>query len=201
MLYLIRHAHSQANENPLICRTIPDRDVDLSERGLGELPGLVRQLSTALSPVRGAIFYSSPFKRSLETVNFVQVQAPWATLKVDEDIAEINFGAIKGLTNQEWAVRFSDNWNEYVAVKDKPTLRLGFRYPKGESGLDVCARIGRFLESIPADGRDVFVFSHDLPLKAMHCYLRGESPEAIYCIPDFPHAQAIRPRPPLELAP
>ena len=89
---------------------------------------------------------------------------------VDARLNEIDNGQVDAMTEEEFAVAFPDVWRAYVA------RAADFRFPGGESGAEVDARIGAFFdERLAQHGDDdvVVVVSHAGLIRQLMCHVLG----------------------------
>jgi len=161
-LYLVRHG----DKEPGIFRRagFPHNDQPLSDTGLleaGRLRGYFRWR-------RIESVYVSEYSRTLQTVEGIcedQGISPLTTGLLNEiDTGAFEFGAPEDL-----ALRYPEIWREY----DKPGHRTDFRYPEGESGEDVFARIDAFFSLMEKEGKDCLAAAHDGWIRLALCRVLG----------------------------
>jgi probable phosphoglycerate mutase len=107
------------------------------------------------------VIVASPLRRSRETAEIVAA-ALGLPIEFDDDLVELDFGAIEGMTSEE-------------AAKKHPLAARRFgtdvttAAPGGESVMDVSTRVARARRRILARhaGRSVLVVTHMMPIKLM----------------------------------
>jgi broad specificity phosphatase PhoE len=142
-LILIRHGQSEANVDPKVFDTTPDHEIPLTERGkqqasevvIGNLPF-------------NAIFYTSPYLRTRQTSEIIQQTYRYRESRESVLLREQEFGPspIKHVSDQEKAHRLEFG-------------KMYYRFPQGESGADVFARVALFVNNLRSkyDDNQVFV--------------------------------------------
>ena len=88
---------------------------------------------------------------------------------IDERLNEIDNGLFEQLTEQEIQQNYPDIWNTY-------TKRTGdFRFPDGETGEEVKARVMDFLEEKRRQhvNEDIILVSHDGLIRSLVCGILG----------------------------
>jgi 2,3-bisphosphoglycerate-dependent phosphoglycerate mutase len=117
-IYLVRHAETDANASRVVQRP----DVRLSTRGRGQ----ARRLAARLARAGIARIRTSDLARALETAEALQA-ATGAPMDVDPDLAERNFGEMRGtayanLTTDIFAPDYEppggETWAEFHARVD-----------------------------------------------------------------------------------
>jgi broad specificity phosphatase PhoE len=152
-IYLTRHGESIFNlENRI------GRDPPLSERGLSYARALARFFEG-----KNLKIYTSTLNRTTQTATFIGPE-PICIAALDE----IHAGQCEGLTYTEIAARFPDE----AAARQKDKLR--YRYPQGESYLDVIRRLEPALIEIERQTEDVLVIGHQAINRALYGYFLGK---------------------------
>jgi len=125
-------------------------DPGLSPRGREQMRRVWRLLSG--EPV--AAIYTSPSRRVVESASLRTADRPAAT--VDERLREIDFGEFEGLTYEEIAKRFPD---EYESWMTRPT-EVSFR--GGDSFRGMAARVLEAIDNVRRlhRSRTVVIVSH-----------------------------------------
>lgn len=173
-IYLTRHGESVFNiENRI------GKDPPLSERGLQYARALARFFEGR--PVK---IYTSTLNRTTQTATFVSSGDPSALSALDE----IDAGLCEGLTYDEIAARFPSE----AAARHKD--KLGYRYPQGESYLDVIGRLEPAIIEIERQTSDVLVIGHQAINRALYGYFLGKPREEIPHL-DMPLHTVVRLRP------
>ena len=114
-LILVRHAEP---DEAVRGRCYGSLDVELSPRGRAQAASVAR----SLEDVEIAAIFSSPRTRALETAAALQRE-----VVIVEDLREINFGALEGLTYADAEARYPDVYRVWM---ERPTA---VRFPDGES--------------------------------------------------------------------
>lgn len=126
-LYVARHGETEWNAQNKICgRT----DLPLTERGLTQ----AGQLAAKLSDEELDIIIASPMIRAQQTAAAVSEVTGIPTL-TDERLIEQNFGIYEGMDRKT---------PEYLANK----RMFAYRYPGGESQMDVAYRVYSLIEEL-----------------------------------------------------
>lgn len=98
------------------------------------------------------------------------IAGPRAALK---DLNEIDAGICEGLTYEEIQERFPQ---EFV-WRDQDKLK--YRYPHGESYLDLLQRVDSVVQALLTK-TDVLVVSHQAVLRCVLAYFKGTKPGKIF---------------------
>ncbi len=133
-LWLIRHGESTGNRDGILQG---QEDLPLSPFGHEQ----AKRLADRLGPLRFGHLYSSDLSRAAETANYLS-NAWKKEIIYDQQIREIDVGAWSGLSNEEIAERFPDEW--YRWIDRDPTVRRG----GGESYADAQIRVSLALQAI-----------------------------------------------------
>jgi broad specificity phosphatase PhoE len=157
--YIIRHADKLITEpfyNPLLRH----QDQPISPKGQRDALGLVPYF--AEKPITA--IYVSAYQRTRQTVAPIAVRFGLAPV-VDARLNEVDNGVIETLSDPEIEARYPQVWN---AFRER---RTDFRFPEGESGADVQARICAFLEEKRRmhDGEQIVLVSHDGLIRMLMC--------------------------------
>jgi len=158
-IYFTRHGESAFN--------IEDRvggDPDLSERGYkyaerlsqffrGELENGNIQKNTKI--------LTSTLKRAVHTASMIEIGVKPVYLK---SLDELNAGTCDGMTYEEIATRFP------IEVKERKSDKLNYRYPRGESYLDVIQRIEPIIFEIERSKQPVIVVAHQAVIRCLYAY-------------------------------
>ncbi|MEY8351948.1 histidine phosphatase family protein [Lachnospiraceae bacterium 54-53] len=148
-IYLIRHGRQ--------CSRLCNVDVELSEEGRFQAGLVGRRLAEkSIEAV-----YSSHLIRAVETVQ--TANGHWkAKHIVKQELKEISFGEMEGMTDEEIEVRFGD------FKKEQEKLETDLPYPGGECAGDVIKRAMPVFEEIAAEGyKNVAVVTHGGLIRAM----------------------------------
>lgn len=111
--------------------------------------------------------YTSELRRAVSTVE--NIPAPRVALK---DLNEIDAGICEGLTYEEIQERFPTEF----AWRDQDKLK--YRYPHGESYLDLLQRVDGVVQALLLN-TEVLVVSHQAVLRCVMAYFKGSKPGEI----------------------
>ncbi len=152
-LWLVRHAESTGNKDGVLQG---QQDQPLSP--LGHLQA--KLLARRLQGQRFAALYCSDLQRARGTAQYV-AQATSLLPRPDQRLREIDCGAWSGLTNEQIAAAFPEEWAAWH--QRDPRMRRG----GGESYVDAGIRITEAIESIAVmhPGQRVLVIFHGAVLR------------------------------------
>jgi ribonuclease H / adenosylcobalamin/alpha-ribazole phosphatase len=166
-LILVRHAEPHEEVRDRIYGRL---DPELSERGRGHAAAIAAEL--AGEPI--AAVYTSPRLRAQATA------APLAArlgleARVEDDLREIDFGELEGLTLAEAVERYPDESRWMTAP-------AGARFPGGESVAALRARAVAAAGVIAArhEGETAAVFSHAVVIRAILADALAMAPDAMF---------------------
>lgn len=163
--YLSRHGESEYNVLGRI-----GGDADLSPRGMKYAERLARQLGgpgSAPDCPKPKLIWTSELRRTIRTVQ--NIPGPRTAIK---DLNEINAGICEGLTYEEIQERFPQEF----AWRDQDKFK--YRYPHGESYLDLLQRVDSVVQALLAN-TDVLVVSHQAVLRCIMAYFKGTRPDDV----------------------
>lgn len=160
-LLLVRHAQIVDN---LDSRFTGWLDAGLTPRGLSEARQLARFIE---QNYRVDVLYSSPLHRALATAKIIEDRVGLEPIIVEE-LKEINFGDVEGLTKADIEVRFPD-----LFVKGWDPQNPNFKWPNGESRYEFRTRVRRAIEDITNAnrGRTILIVSHGAAVSSYLCHL------------------------------
>ncbi|KAK7300916.1 hypothetical protein RJT34_11768 [Clitoria ternatea] len=154
-ILLTRHGESEYNVRGRI-----GGDSALSEAGQLYKKKLAKFVEKRLKSERAASIWTSTLQRTILTagriVGFPKIQ--WRALD------EINAGVCDGMTYEE----IKRNMPEEYESRNKDKLR--YRYPRGESYLDVIQRLEPVIIELERQRGPVVVISHQAVLRALYAY-------------------------------
>ncbi|KAJ8423585.1 hypothetical protein Cgig2_021865 [Carnegiea gigantea] len=154
-ILLTRHGESRDNVRGRI-----GGDSPLSDAGELYAKKLANFVEKRLKSERAASIWTSTLQRSILTASpiagFPKVQ--WRALD------EINTGVFDGMTYEE----MKRNMPEEYELRNKDKLR--YRYPRGESYLDVIQRLEPVIIELERQRAPVVVVSHQAVLRALYAY-------------------------------
>lgn len=159
-IYMIRHAEKQRGDfyNPLLRH----QDEPISQNGREQ----ARRLWSYFCDKEISAIYISAYLRTSQTIEYVAGQSGIASV-IDERLNEIDNGYFDQLSEEEIKQKYPDIWNAYHARS------TDFRFPGGETGEEVRARIASFLEekrSIHAE-QNIIVVCHEALIRLLTCYV------------------------------
>lgn len=159
-VWMVRHGESVFN--------VEDRvggDSDLSPRGRA----FAKSLAAFMATRRGEepiTVWTSRLKRTMQTAELLPEQ-PTAYRALDE----IDAGVCDGMTYAEIRRRFPD---EFAA---RTSDKLGYRYPRGESYVDVIQRLDPVILEIERHELPILIVGHQGILRALYAYLMDTPPK------------------------
>jgi broad specificity phosphatase PhoE len=137
MMKLVRHGESEANTGRVLTHEVGDFAIPLSERGKEQARIIGREIGKAF--VEGALVYSSPYRRTRETLAGIYqgcgviAPEPRRGLYEDPRLREVEHGYESAAGQEE--LRRTHGWFYY-------------RFRGGESPADCYDRTSSFLESM-----------------------------------------------------
>ncbi len=160
LVLLVRHGVT-----PTTGRLLPGRrrGLHLSDAGRRQAEALATRLATV---PRIAAIYSSPLERARETVAPL-ARARGLAVRVEPGLLECDVGEWTGLS-----LRRASKRREWTVVQRHPS---GFRFPGGESFLEIQARMSATVERLVArhPGGTIVVASHADPIKTLVAHALG----------------------------
>jgi broad specificity phosphatase PhoE len=133
-LVLVRHGETVGNSS---IRYHGRTDVALSQLGRRQMRA-ARQWLAARDGARGfAPVFTSPLVRAAESARIIAGDD--AAALVIEDFVEVDFGLFEGLTAEEIAERYPEEFRRWNSDR----LAVDFVYPEGESRAAFVARVAR----------------------------------------------------------
>ena len=158
-IFLVRHGDTNLNSRE---RLWGHTDVQLNERGLKQ----AQQLRDRLSSHKMDTLYSSSMSRCLSTAKTI-ASAQQANITVCEELREINFGYVEGLTFDEIKERHPELAEVMSVWNSRP------QFPGGESFDEFNERVARFLPKLEQHGADdrVLIVAHSAIIRLIICNL------------------------------
>lgn len=158
-IWLTRHGESVFNQAGRL-----GGDSELSPRGIEYARALATQFDPAPS---GLAVWTSTLKRSMQTARYLNLQATeWRQLD------EIDAGVCDGMTYDEMKRRMPDIYAARKADK------LRFRFPQGESYLDVIHRLEPLILELERQTAPTLIVGHQAVLRTLYAYLVGDPVES-----------------------
>jgi len=164
-IWLSRHGESEYNIRDQI-----GGDPDLTQRGEEYAHALADWVSTNLTG--NLTVWTSSLKRSIATAQYIN----YAKVKL-RSLDEIDAGLCDGMTYEEIADKMPD---EFEA---RATNKLSYRYPHGESYLDVIQRLEPVLFELERQKSPILIVAHQAVLRCIYAYFLDISANQIPYIP------------------
>ncbi len=160
-IWLTRHGESTANMAGVV-----GTDMPLTARGAQ----YAKQLASFINdqPMGPGSIWTSTLQRTIQTA--VPMNRHTNALKV---LDEIDAGICDGMTYEQIAEQMPTEFAQRKADK------LRYRYPRGESYLDVIARLDPFILELERQREPVLIVAHNAIIRVLHGYLSGTSREAV----------------------
>lgn len=133
MIWIIRHGEPLGTAGRCCGRLDPE----LSSVGHGQAGKLAERFASE----RLAAIYSSNLRRAFQTASIISERHNLGVEAV-EDLAEINFGVLEGLTFDEIALRYSSVFDDWM---QRPAE---VRFPNGENFSEMQARVLRVASNL-----------------------------------------------------
>ncbi|KAM3570785.1 hypothetical protein VYU27_007153 [Nannochloropsis oceanica] len=152
-IILVRHGESTGNADERVYVQTPDWKVPLSPVGHEQARETGRQLK-ALIGDEPLYIYTSPYRRTKQTLSDM--------LESLEDNLKVGIREEPRITEQQFG-NFQCHQLVQQAKKDRSNFgRFYFRFPNGESGLDVYTRVTSFISTMFRDFADGHICRPDL---------------------------------------
>lgn len=154
-----RHGENVAN----LTRTFSYRvfDGDLTEAGRQQAEDLASRLADGTGEPVG-LLACSPLRRARQTAEIVGRRLGLAVALELEDLREVNVGELDGRSD-------AGSWDTYTqVVTGWQAGGTGARFPGGEDGAELCARIRRALDTVAraAGGSRSLIVAHGANIRA-----------------------------------
>jgi len=166
-IVLVRHGESEYN--PL---NIIGGDPNLSEKGV-EFANNLNKFIENHSKWFPKNCICSAKKRVQQTVGAFKNKME--SVLTSENLNELNAGLCENLTYTQFYQMYTEEFTKRYQNK------LTYRYPNGESYIDLIERVRPVVEDIQSKGEDVFIVSHQAVSRALMAHFTGEKLE------DIPH--------------
>lgn len=178
-LLLIRHGESTANVAAAAAEAggaeaiaVEARDADVPLSPLGRAQAATLATAVRDHEAAGADWYSSPYRRALQTAQATGVDRP--VLRIDERLRDRELGIIDALTALGVERRLP-----LEAERRRWVGKFYYRPPGGESWADVALRVRSFLRDLPAGEGTAVVFTHDAVVSLFLYVLLGMTEEEL----------------------
>ncbi len=165
VVLLVRHGTT-----PTTGKVLPGRaaGLHLSEQGQAQAEAVAERISVLTTKEHGApvAVYASPLERTSETARPI-ARALGLRVRSDRGLLECDFGAWTGKKLADLAKK-----PEWTTVQRNPS---GFRFPAGESFIEMQARMASALARLVSlhPGQTVVAVSHADPIKAVVAQAAG----------------------------
>jgi ribonuclease H / adenosylcobalamin/alpha-ribazole phosphatase len=175
-LYLIRHAETPLNANPI---TIGGQspEMGLSDRGVAQAIALGAKLdSLGILPDRLHIF-TSPYVRTRETARLALQQSDFGSVLVREDDLLVEFSQGEWQGHQRAEIYTTE---QKLIIEQKNPW---FAAPGGESWMQIQLRVATWVDQILSkeeyQDATIVVFSHGMTIRGFITYLLGMPPRSL----------------------
>lgn len=165
-IYLSRHGESINNINNII-----GGDCDLSEKGFHYSIKLSEYIQAEIND--DFILFTSCLKRTNQTASKISNNNRIKTRLLNE----IHAGICENMTMDE----IKENYPNIIKSREKNKLK--YRYPEGESYLDLIERLKYFIIQLGSYNKPIVIIAHNAILKVLLGYFQGNN------IKDIPHIQ------------
>jgi broad specificity phosphatase PhoE/predicted kinase len=163
-IYLTRHGESEYNLDGRV-----GGDPELTDRGMGYVRHLSQFLQRALAEAgEPPQVWCSTLRRAMITAGAL----PWNPVSL-RSLDEIDAGACDGWTYDEIAARLPED------ARARASDKLRYRYPRGESYLDVIQRVQPVVVEIERQRAPVVVVAHNAVIRVLYGYFTGRLPEEV----------------------
>lgn len=145
-LMLVRHGESMANVDRSTYHHTPDWRIPLTDLGKEQAADCGRRLQRLVRDDRLFIYYS-PYRRATQTLEGIRPflsEQQILGIREDERLREQEMGNYQPDVSSGEMDELWEDRNRYG--------RIYYRFPSGESGLDVFDRVGSFLGSLLKEG-------------------------------------------------
>jgi ribonuclease H / adenosylcobalamin/alpha-ribazole phosphatase len=166
-LIFVRHAEPDEEVRDRIYGRL---DPKLSERGRGHAAAIAAELAS--EPI--AAVYTSPQRRGLATAEPLAARLG-VVARVEDDLREIDFGELEGLTLAEAVER-------YPAESQWMAAPVGALFPGGESVAALRARAIAAAQAIAVrhEGETAAIFTHAVVIRAILADALAMPPDAMF---------------------
>lgn len=168
-IYFTRHGESEDNVKSLI-----GGDAQLSENGVKYSEHLLNFFKSEISDYsyleEGPIVYSSTMRRTIQTADKLNSLGQRIVIK---NLDELNAGLRDGLSYEQIKHEYPEEYEE--RLNDK----LKYRYPRGESYMDVISRMEPLIYELERNKGPVIVVGHQAALRCLYGYFANIPIETI----------------------
>lgn len=159
-LYVARHGQTVWNKQNKVCGIT---DVELTEKGIEQAENLADILPGDID-----VIITSPLRRAVETSKVIAAKNN-CSLYIDELLIEQNYGIFEGADRKD--PHFLNNKRNFA-----------YRYPGGESMMQVAYRVYGFIDKIKSkyQGKNVLVISHGGVCRIIRTYFTDMTNEDFF---------------------
>lgn len=164
-LVLVRHAQTVANTER---RWVGWNDTPLTDLGLAQAEATARRLAAEIADA--VALYTSPIPRAWKTAAAIGEALGLPPIPV-ENLREINFGEMDGITLEEMKTGYPDLYHRW-----RDRMDMDFTWPGGERRADFFRRVTAALEEILSRHHQgtVVIVAHGGTLRVIPAYLLPE---------------------------
>ena len=171
-IFLIRHGETTMNIGDNYVARVPDHLVSLTNNGIAQANAAGTWLADYCSQngiwLENARIWRSPYRRTRQTSEEFNKYLSIHSVFEDIALAELQYGLFDSLHEDEWPVRFPEEY-AYCKRHWDNEGKFYLRFPNGESPFDVAQRVHSFMGTIKRDNADpLFIFTHGITLR---CFL------------------------------
>eukprot|EP00796_Vickermania_ingenoplastis_P011901 gene11902-8185_t len=184
-LLLIRHGESVANVDRAIYGTTPDWRIGLTPKGQEQARDCGRRLQRLVKKDKLFIYYS-PYKRTRQTLEGIRPFLSDSQIlgeREDERLREQEMGNYQPSVDDGAMDKL---WRERNVFG-----RTYYRFPSGESGLDVMDRVGSFFDSLLKEGLNHRISRDTVPFHTPFATASGMPTSAASSLAHDPNNNAI----------
>lgn len=145
-IYLLRHGQSEANEQGILAG--PDNSIKLTQRGIKQS----KLAAKYLHKINFQKIYCSPISRCFETVAPLTKIRSDIEFKYHEDLREMDYGKWNGQKLEKLSKK-----REWKVIQTAPA---SFKFPEGESFVQMRNRVQNFLTEVSEQMGPILVISH-----------------------------------------
>ncbi len=160
-IYIARHGETEWNKNNRVCgRT----DIDLTENGKDQAEILAEKLATESID----LIISSPLKRATQTSKIIS-EICNAPVVNDNRLIEQDYGIYEGVDRQN---------SDFLTNK----RNFAYRYPNGESMLQVAARVYPMIEELKEkyEDKNILLLCHGGVCRVLKTYFQDMTNEEFF---------------------
>lgn len=153
MIFLVRHGQTVWNAEK---RRQGRGDSALTDKGVAQSRAVGQQLKRLLEGEHRITLATSPAGRSRRTAAIIadELGIDPERIQATPMLEEMDFGDWQGLTDDEIAEKFPEQWRE------RQLNRWGFSYPGGESYPLLCSRVAEWMERVEDEGGVTVAVTH-----------------------------------------